>query len=176
MTGQPAKRKLSTLGGGCFWCLEAVFKRIEGIESVASGYSGGEKQNPTYREVSMGATGHAEVIQIEYDPDKICFEQILEIFWKAHDPTTLNRQGADNGTQYRSIILYHDEEQKQKTAESKSALDASGVYSNPSVTEIKPFTRFYPAEDYHRDYYENNLSAPYCRIVIQPKLQKMGLE
>ncbi len=163
-----------TVGGGCFWCVEAVYERIEGVRSVVSGYAGGTTVDPTYQQVSRGTTGHAEVVQILYDPEIITYEQILDLFWKAHDPTTANRQGADVGTQYRSIILYSNEAQRQAAERSKekAALD----FDRPIVTEIVPLREFYKAEDYHQDYYENNSSAGYCRVVIRPKLQKLGLD
>jgi peptide-methionine (S)-S-oxide reductase len=165
--------EVATLGGGCFWCTEAVYERTEGVVDVVSGYSGGKKKDPTYEEVSSSTTGHAEVVQVYYDPKKISYEKILEIFWKAHDPTTPNRQGADVGTQYRSIILYHDEVQRQIAEKSKAAAAASST--SPIVTEIKPFELFYPAEDYHQDYYERNPFAGYCTFVIRPKLDKLHL-
>jgi peptide-methionine (S)-S-oxide reductase len=164
---------VATLGGGCFWCLEAVYERIEGVNSVISGYAGGTTVDPTYEEVCSGRTGHAEVVRIEYDPERISYEEILDIFWKAHDPTTLNRQGADTGTQYRSIILYHDE--MQKRAAEKSIKEAGPLFDGPIVTEIRPLERFYPAEEYHQDYFDRNRLAGYCMIVIQPKLKKMKL-
>jgi len=169
-------KELATLGGGCFWCIEAVFETIDGITAVTSGYAGGTKENPTYKEVCSGKTGHAEVVQIEYNPEKISYEEILDIFWKAHDPTTLNRQGADMGSQYRSIILFHNEKQKEIAEKSKQKLENSGYYSDPIVTEIQPLSVFYPAEDYHQDYYAKNPYAGYCSIVIRPKLQKLGLK
>jgi peptide-methionine (S)-S-oxide reductase len=169
--GASTKTQRATLGGGCFWCVEAVFERLEGVHAVVSGYAGGTKPNPAYREVCNGTTQHAEVIQIEFDPSKITFERLLEVFWDAHDPTTLNRQGADTGTQYRSIILWHDEEQR-KTAE-KSKRAAASRFSSPIVTEIVAFEKFYPAEDYHQDYFRNNPNQPYCAVVIRPKLQKL---
>ena len=168
------RTETATLGGGCFWCLEAVYERIEGVKSVVSGYAGGAKADPTYSEVCTGATGHAEVVQVEYDPGVIGYEQILELFWKAHDPTTLNRQGADVGTQYRSIILYHDESQR-KMAERSKALAAEQL-SRPIVTEIQPLETFYRAEEYHQDYYAKNPNAGYCSFVIRPKLRKLSLE
>lgn len=164
------------LGGGCFWCIEAVYERIEGIHSAVSGYAGGEKENPTYYDVSYGNTGHAEVVRIEYDPEVITFKEILDLFWRAHDPTTLNRQGADVGTQYRSIILYTDEKQAEIAGESISRLETSGQYADPIVTEIVPLVKFYTAEEYHQDYFENNPTAGYCRVVIAPKLKKLGLD
>jgi peptide-methionine (S)-S-oxide reductase len=167
------KTEVATLGGGCFWCLEAVYERIEGVNSVTSGYAGGTAVDPSYEEVCSGRTGHAEVVQIEYDPVRISYEKILDLFWKAHDPTTLNRQGADAGTQYRSIILYHDQTQKKAAEESKRK--ARSMFEDPIVTEIKPLERFYPAEKYHQDYFDRNPNAGYCRIVIQPKLEKLNL-
>jgi len=166
--------EIATLGGGCFWCMEAVYNRIDGIKAVVSGYAGGRKENPTYEEVCSGTTGHAEVVQIQFDPQVISYEEVLDLFWKAHDPTTLNRQGADVGSQYRSIILYNSEAQG-KAAERSKALAAAN-FSDPIVTEIVPLTDFYPAENYHQDYYRNNPYAGYCSFVIRPKLQKLGLE
>lgn len=168
--------ELATFGGGCFWCVEAVFERHDGVKSVVSGYAGGTKDNPTYKEVSSGSTGHAEVVQIEYDSKIISYEKLLEVFWKAHDPTTLNRQGADVGPQYRSIILYHDDGQKKIAEKSLKAEDKSGHFPRPIVTQIEPLSKFYLAEDYHQDYYEKNPLAMYCTFVIRPKLQKLGLE
>lgn len=162
----------ATFGGGCFWCTEAVFETEPGVKSVVSGYAGGHVKDPTYREVCNGTTGHAEVIQIEFDPAVVSFDRLLEIFWEAHDPTTLNRQGADEGTQYRSIILTHDETQKAAAEKSKAAAQAH--FAAPIVTEIAPLGDFYPAEKYHQDYFRNNGSAPYCRAVIAPKLKKLG--
>jgi peptide-methionine (S)-S-oxide reductase len=164
----------ATLGSGCFWCTEAFFLRVKGIESVASGYSGGKVKNPTYREVTTGLTGHAEVVQIKFDPSVITYAEVLEIFWNTHDPTTLNKQGADEGTQYRSAVFYHTEEQK-KTAEAyKAQLDKSGTYKNPIVTEITPFKEFYVAEDYHQNYYALNPNQGYCQYVIRPKVEKFN--
>jgi peptide-methionine (S)-S-oxide reductase len=171
-----AHTQLATLGGGCFWCTEAVYELTDGIHAVTSGYAGGTVENPTYEQVVTGRTGHAEVIQIEYDPETIRYEEILDLFWRAHDPTTLNRQGADVGTQYRSIILYHDDEQKRIAEQSKKEAEESGYYDDPIVTEIEPLNAFYPAEEYHQDYYEKNPYAGYCSIVIRPKLEKLGLE
>jgi peptide-methionine (S)-S-oxide reductase len=165
--------QVATLGGGCFWCTEAVYARIPGVLEVVSGYSGGAKKDPTYEEVSTGRTGHAEVSQITFDPKVISYEKILEIFWHAHDPTTLNRQGADVGTQYRSIIFTHDESQRRIAEESRA--QAARELSRPVVTEIRPFEAFYPAEGYHQDYYEKNTLAGYCTFVIRPKLDKLGL-
>jgi len=164
--------QVATFGNGCFWCTEAIFQRLNGVDKVVSGYSGGKVKNPTYKEVCSGLTGHAEVIQITYDPKKITFDELLEVFWKTHDPTTLNRQGADEGTQYRSAVFYHSEEQKNLTTEYRKKLDASGAFNNPIVTEITPFSEFYPAEDYHQNYFNLNGTAPYCSFVIQPKIEK----
>jgi peptide-methionine (S)-S-oxide reductase len=163
---------LATFGSGCFWCTEAIFLQIRGVEKVESGYSGGKVKNPTYKEVCSGLTGHAEVIQVSYDPKVVSYEELLEIFWKTHDPTTLNKQGADEGTQYRSVIYYHDDEQKKAAVFYKEKLDKSGAFNNPIVTEISPYTVFYKAEDYHQNYYNLNGSAPYCSYVIQPKVEK----
>jgi peptide-methionine (S)-S-oxide reductase len=162
--------EIATVGGGCFWCTEAIFQMLPGVKSVASGYAGGTKENPTYKEVCTGATGHAEVIQIEYDPKVVSYEKILETFWEAHDPTTLNRQGADSGTQYRSIILYRNP--AEKAAAEKSKAQAQKNFSSLIVTEIVPLTKFYKAEDYHQDYYRENGNQPYCRAVIRPKVEK----
>jgi peptide-methionine (S)-S-oxide reductase len=163
----------ATFGTGCFWCTEAMFETLDGVQGAVSGYEGGAKPNPTYKEVCSGSTGHAECIQITYDPTRISFDELLEVFWKTHDPTTLNRQGNDVGTQYRSGIFYHNEEQRLKAEQYKIALDRAGAWSNPIVTEISPFTIFYPAEDYHQQYMElNGNSNPYCQFVIQPKLDK----
>jgi len=167
------KTDTATFGTGCFWCTEAIFKELEGVISVTSGYSGGSVPNPTYKEVCTGETGHAETVQIVYDPAKITFDELLEVFWQVHDPTTLNRQGADVGTQYRSAIFYRDDEQKQKAEKYKAELDKSGAINKPIVTEITKFDKFYSAEDYHQDYYANNSNTnPYCSIVIRPKLEK----
>ena len=165
--------EIATLANGCFWCTEAIFSRVVGIKSVIPGYSGGKTSNPSYEQVCTGITGHAETIQIEYDPKTISFEKILDIFWHTHDPTTLNRQGNDVGTQYRSAIFYHDENQKNIAEKSKKELEKEGVFKNPIVTEIVPFSKFYPAEDYHKEYYENNRNASYCSFVIDPKVQKL---
>lgn len=176
-TNQPdPSSETITVGAGCFWCVEAVFQRIEGVESAVSGYMGGHKQDPTYKEVCTGETGHAEVVQITYDPKVVSLEKILDVFWIAHDPTTLNRQGADVGTQYRSAIFYADEAQKEAAEKSKAAADASGKFRDPIVTEITPASTFYPAEDYHQEFYELNKTYPYCRAVITPKLEKLGFE
>ena len=168
------KLEKATFGEGCFWCSEAIFKRIAGVKSVESGYSGGHVENPSYEEVCSGNTGHAEAIQITFDLDKISFGQILEIFWKSHDPTTLNRQGSDVGAQYRSVIFYHDEEQRKIAEASKKK--AQKEFSKPIVTAIEPFRKFFKAENYHQDYFNRNQNAPYCRLVILPKLQKLKKE
>ncbi len=164
--------ELATFGAGCFWCVEAVFQELRGVKKVESGYSGGTVENPTYREICTGMTGHAEVVQIHFNPKEISFDELLEVFWTMHDPTTLNRQGADRGTQYRSVVFYHSEEQKLKAEKSKNEL-ASQLWEDPIVTEISPFTRFYLAEDYHQDYFKKNTEAPYCQVVIAPKLVKL---
>jgi peptide-methionine (S)-S-oxide reductase len=160
-------------GGGCFWCTEAVFKMIDGVSAITSGYAGGTKENPTYREVSSGATGHAEAIKIDYDPTKVAYRDLLTIFFASHDATQLNRQGADVGTQYRSIILYTTEDQKTESEAFIKELDASSSEGDPIVTEVVPLAIFYPAEDYHQDYYAQNKAQGYCQIVIAPKLQKV---
>lgn len=162
-----------TLGGGCFWCLEAVFQRLNGVLSVTSGYSGGHVKNPTYKEVCTGTTGHAEVVQILFDTTVVSLEEILKVFFKIHDPTTLNRQGNDVGTQYRSAIFYHTDEQKKAAEEIIEGLNKSGAFNSPIVTEVTPFTVFYKAEDYHQNYFnQNKNSNPYCRLVIVPKIEK----
>lgn len=163
---------LATFGAGCFWCTEAVFLDLMGVSKVVSGYAGGKVKNPTYREVTTGLTGHAEVAQITYDPTVISYEELLEVFWNTHDPTTLNRQGADVGTQYRSAVFYHNEEQRTIAEAYKSQLDASKVFGSPIVTEISPYTEFYPAEDYHQNYFELNPNQGYCQYVIRPKVEK----
>lgn len=165
-----------TLGAGCFWCTEAVMQRVEGVKSAVSGYMGGSVENPTYRQVVTGKTGHAEVAQITFDPQVIQLEEVLDIFWLMHDPTTLNRQGADVGTQYRSAIYFHNEKQMSVAEQSIANLAQSGKLSDPIVTEVTPASTFYPAEDYHQEYYELNKSAGYCRYVIHPKLKKLGFE
>ena len=165
-------KEVATFGTGCFWCTETIFRKLNGVESAISGYSGGTKENPTYREVCSGTTGHAEVVQVSFDPTVISYTELLEVFWKVHDPTTLNRQGNDIGTQYRSAIFYHNEEQKKLAEEYKSKLEEENIFDNPIVTEITPFETFYPAEDYHQDYYEENKSQPYCSFVITPKVEK----
>jgi len=161
----------ATFGGGCFWCIEAVFERLDGVRSVVSGYAGGRVAHPTYEQVCSGTTGHAEVARITFDPAVVSYEDLLALFWKAHDPTTMNRQGADVGEQYRSVIFYHDE--KQRAAAEESRRNAASQFSTPIVTKIEPLREFYEAEDYHQDYYRNNPRAPYCMFVIKPKLEKM---
>jgi len=163
----------ATFGTGCFWCTEAIFKELEGVVSVMPGYSGGQTLNPTYKEVCSGETGHAECTQIVYDPSKISYDELLEVFFKVHDPTSLNRQGNDVGTQYRSVIFYHNDEQKRLAEKYKTELDRSGAYDKPLVTQIAALEKFYPAENYHQDYYEYNKDKnPYCAVVIRPKLEK----
>lgn len=163
----------ATFGAGCFWCTEAVFQRLEGVIAVAPGFSGGHVKNPAYREVVTGRTGHAEVAQLTFDPAVISFEELLEVFWKTHDPTTLNRQGNDVGTQYRSAIFYHNEEQKKAAEQTKAAIEQEGVWADLIVTEIVPFEHFYPAEDYHSNYFNLNQEQPYCSFVIKPKVEKL---
>jgi peptide-methionine (S)-S-oxide reductase len=162
----------ATVGAGCFWCVEAQFQMLEGVVSVTSGFSGGTIKNPSYKEVCMGTTGHAEVCQIVYDPSKISYDEILAAFWQTHDPTQLNRQGNDIGTQYRSVIYYHNEKQKELAEKYKKELNASGAWPNPIVTEISPAGPFYKAEDYHQNYFNENGDQPYCQYVIQPKIEK----
>ncbi len=173
MTTEDQNFEYATLGGGCFWCIEAVFEELKGVESAVSGYSGGKVKNPSYREVTSGRTGHAEVVQIKYDPEKISYNQILEVFFHLHDPTTLNRQGADVGTQYRSVIFYHNNQQEQIARRVYEEIDSSDLWNDPLVTEIKPLEEFYVAEDYHQDYFENNPNQPYCTFVIGPKMSKL---
>jgi len=168
---EPMKTEKATLGGGCFWCVEAVYERLPGILSVTSGYAGGQTENPTYEQIGTGKTGHAEVVQIEYDPDKISYQKIIDLFWDAHDPTTLNRQGADVGTQYRSIILTANDDEARIAKESRDR--AQTKFRSPIVTEIVPLEKFYPAEDYHQDFYRENPMHPYNMAVIRPKLQKL---
>lgn len=166
------KYETATFGAGCFWCVEAVFTELKGVHSVLPGYAGGSVKNPTYKEVCNGTTGHAEVAQIEFDPAVISFAELLEVFWMTHDPTTLNRQGADVGTQYRSVIFYHNDQQKKEAEFYKKQLEENHVYPNPIVTEIVPFEIFYAAEDYHNDYYANNPDQGYCKMVVRPKVEK----
>lgn len=173
---RPEKTEVATFGGGCFWCVEAVFEQAPGVLDVVSGYQGGQVEHPTYEEVCRGDTGHAEVTRIEFDPAVTSYEKLLALFWDAHDPTQLNRQGADTGTQYRSVIFYHSEEQREKAEASKKALEASGRFKDPVVTEISPAPEFYPAERYHQDYYRENPGAPYSMFVIRGKLKKLGMK
>lgn len=167
-----AAMEVATFGTGCFWCTEAVFQQLEGVTKVESGYSGGQVKNPTYEQVCSGATGHAECLNIIYDPAKITFDDLLEVFWQVHDPTTLNRQGNDIGTQYRSVVFYHDPEQKEKVEKYKVELTKSGAWDNPIVTTLEPFEKFYPAEKYHQNYYKDNPGQGYCQFVIRPKVEK----
>jgi peptide-methionine (S)-S-oxide reductase len=165
--------EIATFGAGCFWCVEAVFQQIKGVDTVVSGYMGGKIPNPTYREICSGLTGHAEVIQIKFNPQVVSFADLLKVFWGTHDPTTLNRQGADVGTQYRSAVFYHNATQKELAESIKADLNKSGAFANPIVTEITAATTFYVAEDYHQNYYRLNGDQPYCRFVIQPKMEKL---
>ncbi len=165
-------KQVATFGAGCFWCTEAVFLNVKGVEKVESGYSGGKIKNPSYREICTGSTGHAEVTQITFDPGIVSYEELLEVFWNTHDPTTLNRQGADEGTQYRSVVFYHNDEQKKTTEAYVKQLEASKVYKNPVLTEISPLAIFYKAEDYHQNYYALNPNQSYCQYVIRPKVDK----
>ena len=173
ISGMKNKVETATFGGGCFWCVEAIFERVEGVFSVESGYSGGTIDNPDYKMVTSGATGHAEVVQITYDPEKVSFLELLEIFFQTHDPTTLNRQGADVGSQYRSIILYHNEDQKELALKLIGKLDSEDIWSDSIVTQVEFFEIFYSAEAYHQEYFENNPNQGYCRLVINPKLEKL---
>ena len=168
--GEPLE--VATFGSGCFWCTEAIFQQLDGVTSVVSGYSGGETADPTYEHICSGTTGHAEVVQITYEPNTISFDQLLEVFWKTHDPTTPNQQGQDVGTQYRSVIFYHTEQQRERAEHIKDNLDAAGTFDAPIVTQIVPCQKFYPAEGYHQNYYRQNPAQPYCALVIQPKLDK----
>ncbi len=167
------KLEKATFGGGCFWCVEAIFKRLKGVKSVVSGYAGGTKKNPTYEEVCSGGTDHAEVVQITFNPKVISYEKLLDMFWKSHEPTSLDRQGPDIGTQYRSVIFYHNGKQKKIAEKSKAKITKN--FDKPIVTEIKPLKDFYKAENYHQDYYDRNRNAPYCQLVISPKLKKLKL-
>jgi peptide-methionine (S)-S-oxide reductase len=164
--------EMATLGGGCFWCLEAVYDELRGVEKVESGYAGGHSANPTYREVGTGRTGHAEVVQVSYDPQVISFRDLLDVFFTIHDPTTPNRQGADVGPQYRSIVLYHSPEQRAATEAAIAELGAAKVWEDPIVTEVEPYTTFYKAEEYHQNYFRDNPNQPYCRVVVEPKVAK----
>ena len=165
-------RATATLGGGCFWCLEAVYEDVRGVERVVSGYAGGPEQSPSYEQVCSGRTGHAEVVQVTYDPDEITFREILEIFFTIHDPTQLDRQGADRGTQYRSIVLYHSDAQRQAVEAVIREMEGEGIFEDPIVTRVEPLETFYPAEPYHQDYYRKNPTQGYCQVVINPKLAK----
>lgn len=172
MNAQSNKEEVAILGAGCFWCVEAVFEELQGVKKVESGYMGGHVDNPTYKAVCTGTTGHAEVAKVTFDPSVVSFKEVLEVFWKTHDPTTLNRQGADVGTQYRSAVFYLSDEQKETAEFYKKKLDESGAYNDPIVTEITAASTYYPAEDYHQNYYALNPNQGYCRFVIQPKLEK----
>jgi len=169
----PKNSEVATLGSGCFWCSEAVFSQLKGVEKVESGYSGGKSTNPTYQDVCTGTTGHAEAVQVTFDPGVISFEDILQIFFTTHDPTTLNRQGADVGTQYRSVIFFHNDKQRETAQRIIKELNGSKVWKNPIVTEVAPFKAFYKAEDYHQEFYEKNRQYPYCQVVIEPKIAKL---
>ena len=171
-TDEEKKLETATFGAGCFWCTEAVFQRVKGVEKVASGYMGGSTKNPTYKDICTGLTGHAEVIQVQYDPSVVSFVELLEIFWKTHDPTTLNRQGADEGTQYRSVVFFHSKAQQDEAELYKKKLDDAKIFDNKIVTEISPASEFYVAEDYHQNYFNDNPRQGYCRLVITPKLEK----
>lgn len=175
-TDKPEKVETATFGEGCFWCSEAVFQQLRGVKSVVSGYSGGTVENPSYEAVCTGKTGHAEVIQVTYDPSVISFDELLKVFWQTHDPTTLNQQGHDVGTQYRSAVFYHTDEQKKVAEQYKKQLDTSKTFAKPIVTEITPFKKFYPAEKYHQDYYKLNPAQGYCQFVIRPKVEKFNKE
>ena len=168
--------EVATLGGGCFWCLEAVYQELRGVEKVESGYSGGDVPNPTYRAVCSETTGHAEVVHVTFDPSIVSYKDILEVYFTIHDPTTLNRQGADVGTQYRSVIFYHDDEQRRVAGGVISDLESEGIWSDPIVTEVEPFDEFYVAEDYHQNYFRNNGFQPYCQVIIAPKVAKFRKE
>jgi peptide-methionine (S)-S-oxide reductase len=167
-----AEREVATVGGGCFWCLDAVYRQLKGVEKVESGYAGGTKPNPTYKEVCGGRTGHAEVVQITFDPSQISYRDLLDVFFTIHDPTTKDRQGGDIGPQYRSIILTHSDEQARVAREAMAEVAAEGIWDDPIVTEVEPLTTFYPAERYHQDYFANNEGQPYCQVVIAPKVAK----
>lgn len=172
----PRNVEIATLGAGCFWCVEAVLEQLEGVLAVSSGYMGGHVERPTYKQVCSGTTGHAEVVQVSFDPQKIAYSEILEWFWRLHDPTTRDRQGNDVGPQYRSVIFYHSDAQREAALASRDRAQASGAFSAPIVTEISPASTYYEAEDYHQDYYRQNRQQGYCRMVIAPKLDKLGLE
>ena len=172
----PDTLPIATFGGGCFWCTEAVFRQLEGVRSVVSGYSGGQIESPTYKAVCTGGTGHAEVVQIEFDPTEISYEELLNVFWMSHDPTTSNQQGNDVGTQYRSVVFFHDDTQRATAERVKKALEKSTAFHCPIVTAVDPFVRFYPAENYHQNYYETNRRQPYCALVIRPKIERVRRE
>ena len=174
--GRIQMKALATFGGGCFWCVEAIYQDLKGVHSVLSGYTGGASENPSYQDVCSGTTGHAEVVQIGFDPEVISYGELLKIFWRTHDPTTLNQQGADKGTQYRSVIYYQDDDQKEIAEKSLAETDQSDLYGDPIVTEISPMGKFYVAEDYHQNYYKQNGAQPYCRMVIDPKMKKFRAE
>lgn len=174
--GQSRIVEVATLGGGCFWCLEAAYQQLRGIEQIVSGYAGGSVHNPTYKQVCGGATGHAEVVQITYNPEEISYRDLLDVFFTIHDPTTLNRQGADVGTQYRSVIFYHDDQQRQVAEQAIADLSADKIWDSPIVTELSPLPTFYAAEDYHQDYYSQNSLQPYCQFVVAPKVAKVRKE
>jgi len=171
-TVMKGKIEMATFGGGCFWCVEAIFERVSGVQLVQSGYSGGHVANPNYKQITTGMTGHAEVVQISFNPEQVSYVELLEIYFKTHDPTTLNKQGADVGTQYRSIVLYHHDEQRKQAEKVIEELGSAGIWNNPIVTQVEPFEEFYKAEDYHQEYFENNPNQGYCRVVIQPKVDK----
>lgn len=172
MSQVSSRTEVATLGGGCFWCLEPVFDNLRGVIDVESGYSGGDVVNPTYRDVCSGKTGHAEVVHVTFDPSQVSFREILEVFFTIHDPTTLNRQGADVGTQYRSAIFYHTPEQKAIAEQVIAKIDAARIWNAPIVTEVTPFDRYYPAEEYHQEYFARNSNQPYCQVVVAPKVAK----
>lgn len=168
-----SQTEIATFGGGCFWCTEAIFKRLKGVITVVSGYAGGKRENPSYEQVTTGATGHAESVQVTFNPSVISYDMLLDVFWATHDPTTLNRQGYDEGTQYRSVIFYHSDQQKEKALSAKEKIEKEGRYENPVVTQIVPFAAFYPAEEYHQNYYDTDPNKPYCSLVIAPKIKKL---
>ena len=172
---EQAKLETIDLGAGCFWCIEAVLERVKGVRTVESGYMGGQTKNPTYKEICTGTTGHAEIVRVKFNSKELSFDKLLEVFWELHDPTTLNRQGADEGTQYRSAIFYHNEEQKKVAENSRAKKNKSGKFDSPIVTEITKVSKYYPAEDYHQDFFDNNKTFGYCRAVIWPKLAKLGM-
>jgi peptide-methionine (S)-S-oxide reductase len=172
-TVRPKRMEVATLGGGCFWCTEAVFSQLKGVQKVEPGYSGGELENPTYEQVSTGTTGHAEAVQVTFDPDVISFKDILQIFFATHDPTTLNRQGPDVGTQYRSVIFYHDDQQRAIAEQVMKEISEQGIFDAPLVTRVEPFKAFYEAEDYHKDYFKRHQGQTYCTLVIAPKMAKL---